>query len=43
MKSFAVDADPKKGKKCIDIEVCTNSIKVFSIDNVDMIIDNVRT
>ena len=21
MKTFAVDADPKKGKKCIDIEV----------------------
>ena len=23
MKSFAVDADPKNGGKCIDIEVCT--------------------
>ena len=22
MKSFAVDADPKEGGKCIDIEVC---------------------
>ena len=22
MKSFAVDADPKEGGRCIDIEVC---------------------
>ena len=31
MKSFAVDADPKNGGQCIDIEVCTITLSLYLI------------
>ena len=31
MKSFAVDADPKNGGRCIDIEVCKITLLLYLI------------